>query len=123
MPRRLFQLLLSLAAYVAVLVVSLRLLSGGVASTAGQLVLTLAPMIPAAAMCLVIIRTLTDIDEFQRKLQFDALAMAFAGTALLTFSYGFLENIGYPRLSMFAVWPLMAGLWALGLVLGHLRHR
>ena len=112
-----------LAAYVAVLVVSLRLLSGGVASTAGQLVLTLAPMIPAAAMCLVIIRTLTDIDEFQRKLQFDALAMAFAGTALLTFSYGFLENIGYPRLSMFAVWPLMAGLWGLGLVLGHLRHR
>ena len=48
--------------------------------------------------------------------------LSFAGTAVLTFSYGFLEGLGYPRLSMFSVWPIMAVLWIVGLLLARRRY-
>ena len=79
-------------------------------------------MLPAIFICGVIIRTIRHLDEMQRKLQFEALAFAFAGTALLTFGYGFLEGAGLPMLSMFVVWPLMAALWVIGTVIGRLRY-
>ena len=59
----------------------------------------------------------------QRKLQLEALAMAFAGTALITFGYGFLEGAGLPKLSMFVVWPIMAALWVIGVTVGRWRYR
>ncbi|TBU72195.1 hypothetical protein DNK10_21850 [Pseudomonas daroniae] len=52
-----------------------------------------------------------------------ALAITFVGTALLTFSYGFLEVAGFPRLSMFFVWPVLASLWALGTFAAWRRYR
>ena len=86
-------------------------------------VIALSPMIPAAAMAWVILRELRRMDELQRRIQLEALGFSFAGTAILTFSYGFLEGLGYPRLSMFAVWPLLAVLWIVGLVLARRRYQ
>lgn len=113
----------SLAAYAVILVLSIRALAHVNGPEGLRIAITLAPMIPALVVAAVILRTLSRIDEFQRKLQLDAFAMAFAGTALITFSYGFLENVGFAKLSMFVVWPLMASLWICGLIIGHLRHR
>ncbi|MGO2959680.1 MAG: hypothetical protein ACTIDN_11700 [Acetobacter sp.] len=76
----------------------------------------LLPMIPGCAFCWVVIREFRRIDELQRKIQFDALVFSFTGTALLTFSYGFLEIVGFPSLSLFVVWPVMALLWNIGIV-------
>lgn len=59
----------------------------------------------------------------QRRLQLEALALAFAGTALIAFGYGFLEDAGLPRLSVFVVWPLMAVLWLVGGLAGRMRYR
>ncbi|MFT3691402.1 hypothetical protein [Paenirhodobacter sp.] len=56
-------------------------------------------------------------------MQLKAPAIAFAGTALITFGYGFLEGTGLPRLSMFAVWPLMGTIWFICVMLGRLRFR
>ena len=50
------------------------------------------------------------------------LGLSIAATALLSFGYGFLEGLGYPRLSMFGVWPLMAVLWLIGLALAGRRY-
>ena len=86
-------------------------------------VIALSPMIPAAAMAWVILRELRRMDELQRRIQLEALGVSFAGTAILTFSYGFLEGLGYPRLSMFTVWPLLAVLWIVGLVLARRRYQ
>jgi hypothetical protein len=86
-------------------------------------VIALSPMIPAAAMAWVILRELRRMDELQRRIQLEALGFSFAGTAILTFSYGFLEGLGYPRLSMFTVWPLLAVLWIVGLVLARRRYQ
>lgn len=83
----------------------------------------LLPMIPAAFALIAVVRHLGRLDELQRRIQFEALAFAFGGTALLTFSYGFVENVGFPHLSWFWVWPLMALLWSIGLVIANRRYQ
>lgn len=85
--------------------------------------LALAPMVPATFALWAFVRHLRRIDELQRRIQFEALSIAFGGTALLTFSYGFVENVGFPHLNWFFVWPLMAVLWMLGLALTSRRYR
>ena len=54
------------------------------------------------------------MDELQRRIQFEGLALAFGATSLLTFSYGFLENVGFPQVSWVFIAPLMIALWGLG---------
>lgn len=122
MRRNFFGMILGLAIYAGVLIGSNLLLSGGIENTIFRLLLSLAPIVPAILICGVIVRTISQLDELQRKLQLEALALAFAGTALITFSYGFLEGADFPKLSMFVVWPIMATLWLVGIVLGRVRY-
>ncbi|MTH78383.1 hypothetical protein [Paracoccus aestuariivivens] len=119
--RGLLSLLAGLAAYVAALILSQKLLGFGIEASLPRTLIALAPMLPAIFVCVVVVRSIRCLDEMQRKLQFEALAAAFAGTALITFAYGFLEGVGYPKLSMFAVWPLMATIWFIGVMVGRLR--
>lgn len=114
---------LSMVAYVVVLIVSIRLLARGIPDETVRTAISLAPMIPAFFLGWSILSLIRRMDEMQRKLQLEAFALAFAGTALLTFSYGFLENVGFPKLTAFVVWPIMCGFWFLGVVLGRLRYR
>jgi hypothetical protein len=124
MNRRLVVLMLiGFAAYTATLVVSQQLLGHHFDSFTARVLLSLAPMLPAVFICGVIIRSIAELDEMQRKVQFEALALAFAGTALITFGYGFLEGTGLPKLSMFAVWPVMGSLWLGGVAFGNVRYR
>ncbi len=123
MRRHLVLLFVGLAAYAATLVASQMLLADGAESTLKLVLLSLAPMLPAIFICGVIVSSISRLDEMQRRLQFEALAMAFAGTALVAFGYGFLEGAGLPRLSMFVVWPVMGALWFVGVMIGNWRYR
>ena len=123
MKRYLVEFTLGMAGYVVLLVVSLRLLAHGVQDPGLRIAITLMPMLSTIFICRAVMRQLRRMDELQRKIQFDAFALAFIGTALLTFSYGFLENVGFPKLSMFFVWPILAALWVIGTAIGHLRYR
>lgn len=123
LARNMIPAFLSMLAYAVTLVVSLRLLAGGIDNKGAAVAITLAPMIPAIVLCWSIMGVIRRLDELQRRLQLEAFALAFAGTALITFSYGFLENVGFPKLSAFAVWPIMCGLWIAGVLLGRLRYR
>lgn len=114
---------LGLAGYVAVLIVSQRVLADTAHDRWIATFLALAPIAPALFICWVVVQSIRNLDEMQLKLQLEALAVAFAGTALITFSYGFLEGNGLPKISMFAVWPLMSALWFAGVMVGLLRHR
>ena len=115
---------LCMLGYVVLLALSVWLLASGLAASGtARTVVALLPMVPAAGIVFVVLRQLRRMDELQRRLQVEALALAFAGTAILTFSYGFLELVGFPRLPMFSVWPVMASLWLLGTFLGQRRYR
>ena len=120
--RYVLELAASIVAYAVMLAVSLAILAQHPPGAAWRPAVALLPMLPAAGVCVVVLRQLHRIDELQRRLQFESLAFSFAGTALITFGYGFLEGIGAPRLSMFAVWPLMAALWIIGLFVNSRRY-
>lgn len=123
LARNMIPAFLSMLAYAVTLMVSLRLLAGGIDNKWAAVAITLAPMIPAIILCWSIMGVIHRLDELQRRLQLEAFTLAFAGTAVITFSYGFLENVGFPRMSAFAVWPIMCGLWIAGVLLGRLRYR
>jgi hypothetical protein len=124
--RYLYELGTALAAYAAVLVGSLMVLTHAHLQSGshdlGTTLVAMTPMIPAAGACWAMLRQLRRIDEMQRRVQLEALAISFAGTAMITFSYGFLEGVGYPRMSMFVVWPIMAALWVIALFVCHRRY-
>ena len=77
-----------------------------------QTALVLSPMIPVLLTILVIVRHIRRVDEYCRQQTLESLSIAAAVTAGWTFGYGFLEGIGYPRLSMFCVWGVMGFVWA-----------
>lgn len=110
--------------YIIVLVLSIILLKQfDDASLWLRTPITLAPVVPCCLMCWIIVRDMRRIDEMQLRIQFEALGFAFAATALITFSYGFLENVGMPHLSWLMVWPIMAAMWMIGLGMARRRYQ
>ena len=72
------------------------------------------PMVPAVYLVVASVRYYRHRDELQQRIALEALAFAFVGTALITFTYGFLDFAGLPRINWWFVWPVMGTLWALG---------
>lgn len=123
LARNMIPAALSMATYAITLIISLRLLARGTDDRAASIAISLGSMIPALLLCMPIVGITRRSDEMQRRLQLEAFAFGFAGTALATFSYGFLENAGFPRLSAHTVWLVLCGLWLTGVLLGHLSYR
>ncbi|MFK7805313.1 MAG: hypothetical protein AB8G95_27015 [Anaerolineae bacterium] len=105
------ELIGSIVAYAVMLVVALLLVNGPFENSNLRYLLVLLPMVPVLFTVRAMIRYLNDTDELERELQLKSLAVSLAGTAFITFTYGFLEQVGLPKISMFAVWPLIATLW------------
>ena len=120
--RYLRELMSSIAAYAIVLIISILILNSAPKEAIWRPVVALLPMLPAVFVIIAVVRELKRIDELQQRIQLEALAIAFMGTAFLTFSYGFLENVGFPHISWFAVWPIMAVLWLMGLAISRRRY-
>jgi hypothetical protein len=81
------------------------------------------PMGPFLLMIWVIARVLRRVDEYERMRTLEEIVIAAAVTAAWTFTYGFLEDAGYPRLSMFTVWPVMGAVWAFAKIIRCSRSR
>jgi hypothetical protein len=105
-----FELWIAIAVYVALLIASIKL-ARPMADSPLRTALLLLPMLGFALMIRAIVRHVARIDEYQRLRMLESLGIAFAITAGLTFSYGFLETAGFPRLSMFSVWMVMGVSW------------
>lgn len=113
---------LSMLGYVVVLLVSVSLLNGN-PHAPWRIPVALAPIVPSAFALAVFVRYLGRMDELQRRIQFDAIALSFGATGILTFAYGFLENVGFPQLSWIWILPLMVVLWGLGGLIATARYR
>ncbi|OLF52877.1 hypothetical protein [Pseudomonas chlororaphis] len=120
--RYLVEFTLALLAYLVAVVLSTYLVTG-MDSSAGRIAVSLIPVAPMIAMAVVVIRQLRRLDELAQRIQLNALGIAFVCTALITFSYGFLEIAGLPRLSMFMVWPIMGSVWLIATLLGNRRYQ
>jgi hypothetical protein len=112
---------LAMAAYVVVVLVSIKLV-GGLDQPIKTLV-ALTPLIPASLALFAYLRFLSRMDELGRRIQLEALAFGFGAAGMLTFAYGFLENAGFPQLSYIWVFPLMIALWGIGGAIASYRYR
>ena len=112
---------LAMAAYVIVVLVSIKLV-GGLDQPVKTLV-ALTPLAPAALALFAYLRFLPRMDELGRRIQLEALAFGFGAAGMLTFAYGFLENAGFPQLSYIWVFPLMIALWGMGGAIASFRYR
>ena len=83
----------------------------------------LLPVVPAFLLIMALIRYMRGMDELQRHIQLEAIAFGFAGTAVLTFGYGFLQGVGFPPLNWTFVFPLMIVLWGIGVAIAGRRYR
>lgn len=104
------ELTLAAVVYIAVLWVSLRTV-GSLDPGLVRTMVALAPAIPIFAIVWVFARSFRRMDEFVRLRSLESIAVAAAVTAGVTFTYGFLESVGFPRLSMFWVWGIMGITW------------
>ncbi len=84
---------------------------------------SLLPVLGCVAALMAVMRGIRQMDELGRLVHFEAIAFAFAATALLSLSWGFVEDDGFPRLRAFMVWPMMAALWLIGLGIASRRYR
>ena len=109
------EFLIAMSTYVIVLILSISILSRVELPKVWQIVISLAPALPVAFIILVLMRLLIDSDELQQRVQLLATSFAAALTGLITFSYGFLENVGFPKFPTFLIFPLMVVLWGIGL--------
>jgi hypothetical protein len=73
--------------------------------------LLLTPIVPILLTVWAIARQFRRMDEFVRMRGLESIAIAAAVTAGLSLTYGFLESAGFPKLSMFWVWPVMGLVW------------
>lgn len=101
----------AMAAYLLVLFVSLRV-GRGLEEGPARTLLLLSPVIPIALVLWAFMRQVGRMDEFVRLRSLQALAIAGGITGGFALTWGFLENAGFPRLSMFTVWMVFAGSWA-----------
>jgi hypothetical protein len=106
------QLALAIICYAIVLIISLKLIPS---VTRGwlQVLVAIAPVVPVIFVLASIVRLLSRIDEMQRRIHLEAVALAAGITALLALTCGFLENAGLPRLSGFWTFTSIGVLWAI----------
>jgi hypothetical protein len=84
----------------------------------------LLPIIPAAFLPFSLLEKLRAMDELQRRIQFEAMAFAFAATAVISLSIGFLQGFAQvPEINWVWVWPLLGCCQIVGIVLGKRRYR
>ncbi|HEX8902360.1 hypothetical protein [Vitreimonas sp.] len=87
-------------------------------------VIALLPMLPALLMLRAYLVFLKGMDEFQRQIQSEAVAIAAGVTGFGSFSYGFLEEwAGFPHLPLIWVLPTLIFSWGVALCIVRLRYK
>lgn len=112
----------SMVAYAVILVISVLLVESH-PHAAWRIPVALAPVIPTGFALVAFLRYLHDVDEMLQRLQLEAIGFSFGATGMLTFAYGFLQNVGFPPLSWIYVLPLMIALWGIGAIVASKRYR
>jgi len=109
------ELIWSAIIYTLVLIGSITMLKQFEFPRAWQIAISLSPVIPVAFVILAIMRLMIYSDELQQRIQLFAISFSAALTGLITFSYGFLENVGFPKFPTFFVLPMLIFIWGISL--------
>lgn len=113
----------AMAAYTVVVIVSITLITISPSSAWWRIPLAITPIVPALFGMIAYMRFLRRADELQRRIQLEGFAFSFGITGILTFSYGFLENVGFPHINLLWVFPFMIALWGIGVAVASRRYQ
>ena len=80
------------------------------------------PLIPLCAGAWIAVKLFVRSDERVQRIQVEAMAFAFIVGAPLVLTYGMLEMAGFPRISAWWFWLVLALAWAVGRILTRGRH-
>jgi len=79
-----------------------------------KLLIALAPSIPGLLFALSIGSAIAQLDELQRRIQLEAIGIAFGGSIVVSLSYALLVLAGIPQTSWMFVPLMMVVLWLVG---------
>ena len=113
---------LSMLAYAAVLVLSLRFLQAHPES-AWKIPIAVAPAVPIAFIVASSVRKVRKLDEFQQRKFLEILAFAYPTMLVGSISYGFLEHAGFAQPNWMYVGVWMFLLFGVGQILAWWRYR
>lgn len=110
----------AIAVYGIVLTASLILLDGDTEQP-WRTVIALTPVVPMVYVVWVVVARIRSLDEYWQQVHLTALPVAFLGSMLVAFTWGFLQNAGFAPLDGFMMFAIMTGLYLIGLWIA--RHR
>ena len=114
--------LVPMAVYTLALVASLNFLKAHPESP-WRVPVAVAPVLPIAFVVLNTVRRVRAMDELQRRKHLEAAAFAYPAMVILSITYGFLQNVGFPQVNwMFAGVDLII-LYGLGQLVSWWRYR
>jgi hypothetical protein len=113
--RHLFQMSGLMVLYVAILLMSIHALKTGQYSPQFRALIAVTPAIPMFGVVAVTIRFMLSIDELQRQMHLEALAIAAGITAALALTYSFLEGVGLPHSQAWWWFVCIDAAWGLSL--------
>lgn len=88
------------------------------------IVAAIVPILPALMMLRAYITFVNGIDEFQRRIQTEAVMIAAGITGFGSFTYGFLEEwAGFPHLPLIWVLPILIFSWGAALCFVRLKYK
>lgn len=92
-----------------------------------RVVLSLSPVVPIIFVCLALVRFLRDIDELERKIELEAIALSGLFTGVIFLCLGFLANSKIISLqgAGVAIWvfPCLFGLYGIAKCFASWRYR
>ncbi len=123
MTRKIDRLAAGLLVYSILLVISIVLLRDqGLADSVWRIPIALLPLPGGAYLIYLEVRRYQNLDEYWQRVHLTALAIAFLGSALVAFTFGFLENAGMAKQSGFIYFLVMITLYVLGLLIARRRY-
>ena len=103
-------LLLPLVFYIGLLLFSVSWLGDNPASP-WRFPVALLPMIPGVLIALGVVRAIMKLDELERKILLEGMAISFTCTLILVLSMGLLGMAGFAQLNGVYIGAVMALLW------------
>lgn len=110
-----WQMLILLVAYAAILLASIHALKTGHFSPLFTDLIAVTPALPLFGVVASVIQFMLSIDELQRQIHLEALAIAAGVTAALALTYTFLEGVGLPHSQAWWAFACIDLVWVLSL--------
>lgn len=103
-------MLIAMVAYMGTLFGSITWLQHGLTGPA-RIFVALLPAVPVVFIFRAALRLLRETDELEARTIVESFALAGAITAMAAVTYGFLEGVGFPKLSAWWTWMVLMGSW------------